>query len=265
MCISDVSNLCKPCAAAPDCKGLGGADDVCVAYGDEGSFCGASCDSAGAEGCPWGFSCEEAETVDGISTTQCVADAGVCPCTEKSVALALWTSCAMENDDGVCAGKRVCTEDGLAPCDALVPVAEICNGEDDDCDGDVDEPLEVAGAYVPLCDDGNPGRRTKVRLPARERFACPPTSPSTVTPPPTAASPFGPPLEILIIFGRSNLTHLCRSQALRDVYSPRRGARRSSAQLSRWFIMGRCASQHVTEQKNSPVRLRLQVETLHTQ
>ena len=32
----------------------------------------------------------------------------------------------------------------------------------------------------------------KVRRAARARFACPPTSPATTTPPPTAASPFGP-------------------------------------------------------------------------
>ncbi|MFH1530553.1 MAG: hypothetical protein ABIK09_07450 [Pseudomonadota bacterium] len=155
VCISDVSNLCKPCAMSGDCKALGGADDVCVAYGAEGSFCGASCDAVGADGCPWGFSCQDAGTVDGIAVTQCVADAGVCPCTAKSTALALWTPCVVENGDGACAGKRVCTGEGLAACDALTPAEELCNGADDDCDGDVDEPLEVEGDYVPLCDDGN--------------------------------------------------------------------------------------------------------------
>ena len=156
VCISEVSNLCKPCAGASGCKALGGAEDVCVSYGDEGSFCGASCDAAGGEGCPWGFSCQEVETVDGIASIQCVADAGVCPCTDKSVSLALWTPCAVDNEWGECLGKRVCAEEGLGACDALVPAVELCNGEDDDCDGDVDEPLEVEGDYVPLCDDGNP-------------------------------------------------------------------------------------------------------------
>ncbi len=156
VCISEVSNLCKPCAEASGCKALGGAEDVCVSYGDAGSFCGASCDAAGAAGCPWGFSCQEVETVDGIASTQCVADAGVCPCTDKSVSLALWTPCDVGNEWGECPGKRVCTVDGLGVCDALVPALEICNGDDDDCDGDVDEPLEVEGDYVPLCDDGNP-------------------------------------------------------------------------------------------------------------
>ena len=40
---------------------------------------------------------------------------------------------------------------------------------------------------------------------------------------------------------------------------------RSSAQDSRWFIIGEWASQQLTVQNISPVRLRLQVDTLHTQ
>ena len=40
---------------------------------------------------------------------------------------------------------------------------------------------------------------------------------------------------------------------------------RSSAQVSRWRTTDRCASQQLTVQKTSPVRLRLHVDTLHTQ
>lgn len=40
---------------------------------------------------------------------------------------------------------------------------------------------------------------------------------------------------------------------------------RSSAHDSRWFMSGRCASQQETVQNSSPVRLRLQVDTLQTQ
>lgn len=157
VCVSVHSNLCKPCAEGSDCVGPGGIQDVCVSYGAEGAFCGGACDVALGEGkeCPWGFSCAEVETVDGIETTQCVADAGVCPCTGKSVELALWTPCANENEWGLCTGKRACTADGLSPCDALTATPETCNGLDDNCDGDVDEPLEVEGSYVNLCDDDN--------------------------------------------------------------------------------------------------------------
>jgi hypothetical protein len=145
ICMSDFTHLCRPCATALDCKSAIGQEDVCVDYGEEGSFCGGGCLSN--EECPWGFSCGEALSVDGISTKQCVADAGVCPCTGKAVELALWTPCEVGNEFGSCTGKRVCTESGLTDCDASVPAAEVCNGIDDDCDGEVDENT---------CDDGNP-------------------------------------------------------------------------------------------------------------
>lgn len=153
VCVSDFANLCKPCASGDNCKSVGGADDVCVDYGAEGAFCGGSCDAD--EDCPWGFSCTQTETVDGVATTQCVADAGICPCTGKAIELSLWTPCVNANEFGACAGKRVCTHDGLSQCDALVPAAEVCNGMDDDCDGEFDEPHNVEGTYVGLCNDDN--------------------------------------------------------------------------------------------------------------
>ena len=153
VCLSDFSNLCKPCSASADCTSPGGQVDACVAYGGGLGFCGGNCQ--GDEDCPWGFSCQETQTIDGLSTLQCVADAGECPCTDKSVARALWTACEVANQWGTCTGKRVCLEEGLGACDAAEPAAEICNGVDDDCDGDVDEPDEVGGDYVNLCDDGN--------------------------------------------------------------------------------------------------------------
>ena len=153
ICVSSVSNLCKPCVTTEGCKAPGGAEDVCLDYGEEGSFCGGACVVDGD--CPWGFSCATALTVDGTSTKQCVADAGVCPCSGKSVALSLSTPCLLENEWGLCAGKRVCTEEGLAACDAAVPIEEACNGIDDNCDGNVDEASFVEGKYVDLCDDGD--------------------------------------------------------------------------------------------------------------
>ena len=144
VCVSNVANLCKPCATTEGCKAPGGAEDVCVDYGDQGSFCGGSCTAD--DDCPWGFSCLTTVTVDGVSTLQCVADAGVCPCTGKSIALSLSTPCDQANDFGVCAGKRYCSEEGLTSCDAVIPGEEVCNGLDDDCDGNVDEDT---------CDDDN--------------------------------------------------------------------------------------------------------------
>ena len=151
ICVSNFPNLCRPCTAAADCEGVAGTEDACVAYGDEGAFCGGKCGEEGA--CPWGFACQTVTTVDGIELEQCVADTGVCPCTDTSVALGLFTDCELSNDFGTCAGKRVCTEDGLTDCDALEPAEETCNGLDDNCNGDVDEGDVVEG--LGICNDGN--------------------------------------------------------------------------------------------------------------
>lgn len=153
MCISDVANLCKPCSDKTDCQKLDGTLDACVVYDGEGAFCGAACSEE--QGCPGGFSCLEVMTIDGIGLEQCVADSGVCTCTAASVKQGLFTDCRNENEWGVCGGKRVCTAEGLTECSAGIPAREECNGVDDDCDEDVDEPDQVDGDYVNLCDDQN--------------------------------------------------------------------------------------------------------------
>ena len=145
ICVSDFPSLCVPCATAADCAGIGGTQAPCIEYGDgEGSFCGGACGAG--ETCPEGFVCQEATSVDGAVLSQCLPEDGVCECSAKSIVLGLATPCVHESEFGVCVGVRICTEDGLSDCDAAAPEAEVCDGDDDDCDGEVDEDT---------CDDGN--------------------------------------------------------------------------------------------------------------
>ena len=64
----------------------------------------------------------------------------------------LATACYVEAKDadgkvvGKCKGERVCNAAGLTVCAAPEAKAEVCNGEDDDCDGQTDEAA---------CDDKN--------------------------------------------------------------------------------------------------------------
>jgi hypothetical protein len=63
-------------------------------------------------------------------------------------------ACVVENEFGSCSGEQVCTADGLSDCDAQIPAPETCNGIDDNCNGEIDEPSNVDGTLLGLCDDG---------------------------------------------------------------------------------------------------------------
>ena len=143
-CVSRAALLCRPCGAAEDCAGEG-TEAVCVLYPDEGRFCGAACE--GHQDCPEGYACMDALTVDGAAVKQCVHDDGVCPCSATAIALGLTTPCDRANEWGTCAGSRACGPAGLGDCTAPIPGEDVCDGEDNDCDGETDEGT---------CDDGNP-------------------------------------------------------------------------------------------------------------
>ncbi len=143
-CVSPFAQLCRPCASGADCAGEG-TEDVCVQYPGEGSFCGGGCEDHGD--CPDGYACLDSLTTEGAAVKQCVHADGVCPCSDTAIALGLTTPCTQTNELGTCDGTRACEAGGLTECSAPTPALDVCDGEDNDCDGDVDEDT---------CDDDNP-------------------------------------------------------------------------------------------------------------
>ncbi len=153
ICVSPHARLCRPCATQSDCGTSYGVEGVCVSYAEAGSFCGSACDQD--DDCPDGFVCEASLTTSGATLSLCVSAAGECTCTATSIQLGLSTPCQAANEQGTCTGLRICGPTGLTDCSAAVPAAETCNGIDDDCDGQTDEPDQVGGDFVNLCNDDN--------------------------------------------------------------------------------------------------------------
>ena len=133
-CLPITDSTCVPCATDSNCPTPG---DKCLDL-DGGKFCGRDCSASNVHGnpagqCDAGFSCE---TVG--QSQQCVPVTGSCSCNGNNSGDQ--RTCKITNTAGTCYGAETCdSEDGWGGCTAKTPVAEVCNGLDDDCDGRVDE------------------------------------------------------------------------------------------------------------------------------
>jgi len=165
ICVARFLRLCDPCDDSTDCKQLGFDDKqvLCADYGEKaGGFCGVTCSDLAD--CPNGYLCSEIgsrETSgkDSVKAKVCVKAAtggaagtlGTCPCSQAASDNQKQTSCKtatiVDGKTLQCTGKRTCKDGKLTACTAGSPVAELCNGVDDDCDGETDESA---------CDDSNP-------------------------------------------------------------------------------------------------------------
>ena len=153
ICVAQWGKRCDPCSENADCKSIGHGDAVCVDQGNIGSFCGAGC--ATDKDCGAGFACKESTDVTGKKSNQCVVTEGVCACSPAAIATQATTACMVVAGEAKCPGKRTClekgaenapAEGGLSACIAPDPEPEVCDGADNDCDGQADEGT---------CDDDN--------------------------------------------------------------------------------------------------------------
>ena len=142
VCLPRFVHLCEPCKQDADCKdaALGGTQ-LCVPYGNDGSFCGTMC-SDDSE-CPKSYVCLANQRA-GQTVGQCRRIGGQCECTDNAKAAKLQTSCGHSTAYGTCTGSRQCGATGLTACNAAIPSAEVCNGQDDNCDGQTDEGIPDA-------------------------------------------------------------------------------------------------------------------------
>ena len=122
---------CDPCISDDNC-----AEGACVPL-EGGNFCASPC---AASLCVEGFECAEL-----AAGAYCVPEYGVCSCSPDQEGSE--KVCAKSNEYGQCAGIATCYPSKGWECDAVDPVEELCDYEDNDCDGQTDEEFMVGEWY----------------------------------------------------------------------------------------------------------------------
>ena len=141
LCLELPDTLCFPCQVDVDCTGPGSR---CLTV-DGQKVCGRDCSASSAypPGCPGGYSCQN---VAG-GPAQCVPTTGTCTC--RASTLGSMRSCTVQT----CKGFETCAASAGGPtwstCDVSSFNPEICDGKDNNCNGQTDEGFKnpVTGRY----------------------------------------------------------------------------------------------------------------------
>ncbi|MBI5607974.1 MAG: hypothetical protein HY902_03745 [Deltaproteobacteria bacterium] len=154
VCLPRWPTRCLPCQTDSVCSHAADKVAACIdlagGNGASGRFCADACKSD--SDCPTSDACLPRSNAAGDVQQVCVPKDSKCSCSGLAIELGAATACARTAPGkGVCKGSLTCSASGLSDCSAPVPVAEACNGLDDDCDGATDE-VDA----TPLCDDNNP-------------------------------------------------------------------------------------------------------------
>ncbi|MBM4320746.1 MAG: hypothetical protein FJ125_12515, partial [Deltaproteobacteria bacterium] len=132
--------LCLPCSKPDDCEG-----GLCVRLdpGDVRLHCTQPCLEGSS--CRQGFRCSSLEVGGETFDGYCLPATGTCTCTAANEGMD--RLCSATSEHGTCLGREYCrAEQGWEGCDAPLPMAEVCNQRDDDCNGFADD---VAGLGAP--------------------------------------------------------------------------------------------------------------------
>jgi hypothetical protein len=130
LCLELPDTLCRACAVDADCVGPGSR---CLAI-DGARVCGRDCSAGSAyPACPSGYACQALDA----GASQCVPVTGTCTC--RSTTLGATRSCTVS----VCKGFEACGSTAQGPawgaCDVNSFNPEICDGKDNNCNGQIDE------------------------------------------------------------------------------------------------------------------------------
>lgn len=130
---------CRPCTGDNQCDGAPCLDTV------DGGRCGRFCDTDAD--CSAGFECEDVADEEGNDVRSCVPATGSCECTPDTAGAV--RVCENENEFGTCRGEETCdAAQGWLGCDAPFAEAEICNGEDENCNGIADDAIATSPCVI---------------------------------------------------------------------------------------------------------------------
>ncbi len=132
-CLPLPGKLCQACETDSDC----GSDPCVPLAATKESLCGVACGAGGS--CPSGFVCQSFKAGE-----VCVPQLGTCTCTAE-VLSQNW-GCSTQSPLGKCVGTQTCGENGWSQCSAPVPSPELCDGLDNDCNGQADDKYASLGS-----------------------------------------------------------------------------------------------------------------------